>query len=166
MAHSKTVRDAVRTAYVHEGLNLPRISEIHGVSQPVIRQWKARARKQGDDWERARLASEVSARGVAEASEAMLVRFLRQAQVLLPKIEDDPELSTAERIKLMVSLSDSYSKMTASFARANPKVNELTVAMDVVRLLAEFIAREHAEHAPALVAVLEAFGPALTAKYG
>lgn len=166
MAHSQTVRDAVRTAYVHEGLPLPRISELHGVSQAVIRQWKARAKRQGDDWDRARLASEVSARGVADASEAMLVRYLRQAQVLLPKIEDDPELGTADRIKLMVSLSDSYSKMTAAFARANPKVNELTLAMDVMRLLADFVVREHAEHAPALVAVLESFGPTLTARYG
>lgn len=166
MAHSKTVRDAVRTAYIHESLPLPRISELHGVSQAVIRQWKARAKKQGDDWERARMASEVGARGVAEASEAMLVRYLRQAQLLMPQIEDDPETGVSDKVKLMAMLSDSYSKMTASFARANPKVNELTLAMDVVRLLADFVVREHADHAPALVAVLEAFGPALTARYG
>lgn len=166
MAHSKTVRDAVRAAYIHESLPLPRIAELHGVSQPVIRQWKARAKKQGDDWDRARLASEVGARGVAEASEAMLVRYLRQAQVLMPKIEDDPEIGTADKIKLMAMLSDSYSKMTASFARANPKVNELTLAMDVVRLLADHVMAHHRDHAAELVAVLESFGPVLTAKYG
>lgn len=166
MAHSKTVRDAVRAAYVNESLPLQRIADLHGVSQPVIRQWKARAKKHGDDWERARLASEVGARGVTEASEAMLVRYLRQAQMLMPKIEDDPQIGTADKIKLMAMLSDSYSKMTASFARANPRINELTLAMDVVRMLADFVVREHAGHAPALVAVLEAFGPTLTSKYG
>lgn len=108
----------------------------------------------------------MGARGVAEASEAMLIRYLRQAQVLMPKIEDDPDIATADKIKLMAMLSDSYSKMTASFARANPKINQLTLAMDVVRLLADYVMENHREHAAELVAVLEGFGPTLTARYG
>lgn len=166
MAHSKALRDAVRSAFVHEGLPLPKIAERHGVSAVVIRQWKARARKAGDDWDRARLASEVGARGVADASEAMVVRYMRQAQALMPQIEDDPEIGIAERIKLMALLSDSYVKMTAALARSSPRLNELTVAMDVMRLLADFVVTNHREHAAELVVVLESFGPTLSARYG
>lgn len=166
MAHSKTVRDAVRSAYVFDGLTLPRISERTGVSQPVIRQWKSRAKAHGDDWDRARLASQMGARGVADSAEAMLVRYLHQAQALMPQIEHDTEISIAEKIKLMALLSDSYAKMTASFARANPRLNELSLAMEVIQMLADHVAANHREQAPALVSALESFGPVLTAKYG
>lgn len=166
MAYSNTVRIAVRTSYIHESLPLARIAELHGVSQAVLRQWKLRAKKAGDDWDRARLASEVGTRGVAEAGEAMLIRYLRQAQLLMPQIEADEMTGVGDKVKLMAMLSDSYSKMTASFARANPKVNELTLAMDVIRLLADYVMAQHRGHAAELVAVLESFGPTLMAKYG
>lgn len=166
MAHSNAIRAAARAAFVHEGLPLIKIAERLGVPMPTLRNWKKASLKTGDDWEKAALAVGIGASGTAAAVEAVIGRFMRQFQALMGQIEESDEVSVPDKIKLMAMLTDSYAKMTAATARAQPKLDKLSVALEVLSLLGDYVVKSHRDSAPALVGALEAFGPELTARYG
>ena len=68
MAKSPEAKAAVRAAYVHR--KLPLAQCVKGlrprVSEHTARRWKASAKNEGDDWDRARAASHLAGQG-AEA---------------------------------------------------------------------------------------------------
>ncbi len=165
MAHSNAIRSAARAAFVHEGLPLIKISERLGIPMPTLRNWKKSALARGDDWERAALAVGVGAAGAAAATEAVIGRFMRQFQVLMGEIEE-AGIEVSDKIKYMALLTDSYVKMTAAVARSQPKLDKLSVALEVLSLLSDYVVRHEREEAPRLVAALESFGPELAARYG
>lgn len=166
MAHSNAIRAAARAAFVHEGLTLGKIAERMGVPMATLRNWKQAAMARGDDWEKAALAVGVGASGTAAAVEAVIGRFMRQFQSLMGQIEDSDDVSVPDKIKLMALLTDSYAKMTAATARSQPKLDRLSVALEVLSLLGDYVVKNHRDTAPALVGALESFGPELTARYG
>ena len=55
MAHSSKTQLAVRSSYVNEQQDLTVAASMHGVSYGTARNWKARAKKEGDDWDTAQL---------------------------------------------------------------------------------------------------------------
>ena len=56
MAHDAKTRTAARAAYIYDMLPLTQVSTAHGVPLATLRNWKARALKAGDDWDKLRAA--------------------------------------------------------------------------------------------------------------
>ena len=86
----------------------------------MTRSWKTQDAKAGDDWDLPRAANVMSGRGhdemVAEAVEGFTLMY----QTSLEMINKDESLKAQDRVKLVASLADSFSKMMTAAGKASP----------------------------------------------
>lgn len=164
MAHSQETRDNVRRLYI-EGMPLNGAALTSGVSYDTARDWKERAKKNGDDWDTARTAYQVSDQGVDELMHTFVEQMMRQAVTTMRELENS-NLSPAQKVALQAQLSDAMSKHSKAMSRINPKLGALSVALDTLKCVAEYLAK----HDKAALAVfqehLEGLGGTLQARYG
>lgn len=158
MAHDDQIRRKARQLYVHERKLLPMIALEIGVPERTIRRWKAEAAEKGDQWDVARAASSIASEGLDGFLTEAVENFVTMYRATLDDLKNTPDIPVAEKVKLFASLADSFNKIVSAAGRIAPKISELGVAMNVIKLLGEFISREHPDVAPALVEVLEPFG--------
>jgi transposase-like protein len=164
VAHSDETRARLRALYI-EGMPLTGAAAAHGVSYETARDWKAKAKARGDDWDTARAAYRVSEQGIDDLNKQLVEDMARQIVVTTRELEA-AQIAAADKAQLLASLADAYAKFSRAFARINPAYSGLAVAMDTLKVLAEYL-REHDK--PALAALLphlDGVGAILGKRYG
>lgn len=164
MAHDQKTRQAVRAKYV-QGMPLNTAAELCGVAYPTARAWKAKAEQGGDDWDVARNARRLTQGGVEELTGQILQDLAEQFVATIEAMKTATDISPQAKAEMLAQLSDSYVKTIRAAGSANPKLNRLSVAMDVIKELNSFIGGQYPKLREAFVEVLEAFGPELVRNF-
>lgn len=158
------VRRKARSDYVYRRMMQSTIAAAYGVSEATVGRWKRAAKDDGDDWDKARSAHVIAGEGVEVVVSTVVEDFMIQAQAILDEIKEGRH-TTAEKVSMLVSLSDAMTKMAASAKRFAPKVSELGVAQDVMAKLLDFVREEFPHHSAAILEIIEPFGARLTEIY-
>ena len=166
MAHDAKTRNAARAAYIYDMLPLTQVATAHGVPLATLRNWKARALKAGDDWDKLRVAQALAGEGVEAISRQMVSEYVVQHKALMESVLTSVDITPAQKVAALASLADSFNKMIAASKRVLPETGELAVALRVLRLLGEYVQREYPQHANALLDVLEPFAAELPQTLG
>lgn len=162
MAHGIETKRALRGAYVHEMLNMEAAAEKVGVSLGTATRWKREAKADNDDWDKARGAAMLSAKGADAVSQVVLEKFVLLFQTILIELEQsvkDPLL----KAEAMSRMSDSYYKTIAAARKGSPKVNRLALATDVMTILLEFVAAKFPQYAQNIIDITQPFGEYIAA---
>lgn len=162
MAHGDDIKRKVRSAYIYDCLELSNAAVIACVPFPTAQRWKADAKKAGDDWDKARTAQLLAGGAVDDVVRQTLTMMVRNVQVTMIQIEDNLAMPPAEKIKLLATASDAFSKNVAALRRFAPETDALAVRLDTLKKLAGFIRKEFPQHAGAFSEILTPFGDALS----
>jgi hypothetical protein len=165
MAHDASTRAKVRAKFV-QGLPLETAADACDVPYNTARNWKRSAKDGGDDWDVARRAKELSRGGVAEMTGQIMEDLVEQFAATMQLMRETKGMQPLDKANILLKLSDAYVKTMAAAARGNPKLDRLSVAMDVLRELAEFIADQFPDLRDKFLDVAEAFGPEVVGKFG
>lgn len=166
MAYSQKMIAAVRAAYVYEALNRDQLSKRFNVRVSTIARWKKMALENGDDWDRARSAARLSGQGMESVTRVVLEELVLQFQTTLEQIKAAPDIHPSQKVDLLSSLSDAYSKTVASMAKANPRLDKLSFAADMLRDLVQYVQSRYPQHATAMEQVLMPFSEEIGRRYG
>lgn len=166
MAYTPETISAIRAAYVYEALNREQLSERFNVPVSTIARWKKEALKNGDDWDRGRTAARLSGQGMESVTRIVLEELVLQFQSTLEQIKAAKDIQPAQKVDLLSSLSDAYSKTVASMAKANPKLDKLSFAADILRDLVQYVQANYPQHATAIEQVLMPFSEEVGKRYG
>lgn len=158
MAHPAEKKAAARQAYVFDRLPQADAAHAAGVPLATLRNWVRQAKKDGDDWESARAASAMSARGTESIVQAVMNEYLLQHQATTAALQADPTIPPLEKAEVLSRLADSFIKHVNAAGRVSPKLNKKAVALDLIKGLLEFTKTHYPQHAPALIEVLLPFG--------
>ena len=165
MAHPKDTRSKARKMYVQTRCAIPTISASLDVSEGTLRRWKGEAKHSGDDWDIARAAATMKGEGLETMVAAVIEDFTVMFQVTMEQVKEDSQIEPGAKVKLMASLSDSFNKMVLAAGRTAPKLNEMAIAMDVLKRMAEFIGGDFPQHGAAFEEILEPFGAEIVKVY-
>lgn len=163
MAHDPKTRSKVRASYV-QGHSLPEASAEHGVPYQTARNWMRADKAAGNDWDIARHARRMTRGGQASLTHEVLEALAEQFSLTLTQLKTAPDIDPMKRTELLLRLSDAYSKTMSAAARGNPKLDALSVAMDVLRELGAFIGEYFPDLRERMVEVMDAFGPHIVTK--
>lgn len=165
MAYDASVRHKVRAKFV-QGLSLDAAAQHQGVPYNTARNWKRKAADEGDDWDVARNAKRMTQGSVQDLTGQILFDLAEQFEATIRAMREAKDLKPQAKADMLLKLSDGYVKTMAAAGRGNPKLNRLSVAMDVIKELAAFISEKHPKMRAQFLDVAEAFGPVLTARFG
>jgi hypothetical protein len=146
-------------------LPLTGAASASGTPYETAREWKARAKKSGDDWDTARAAFRVSEQGIEDLNRQLVEDFARQVITTSREIERS-QLAASDKAKLLSSLADAYAKFSRAFARINPAYSGLSVAMDTLKTLTDYLSARDKEALRALLPHIEGVGIVLSKRYG
>ena len=91
----------------------------------------------------------------------MMVHF----QTTLEKLNAADDIPAQERVQLLSSLSDAYTKAIAASKKVLPETDRIATAISTVTALSEFIQARYPQHLRAFAEILEAFTPELEKKH-
>ncbi len=154
----------MRRGYIQDRLPLAEAARQAGVPPATARAWKRRALGAGDDWDRAREAARVAAGGLGSVTERVLADFatlFASTMAALKVAPGDP----VETAKAMATLADAYAKTVRAAGAADPKLARLSIALETLERLGQYIREHHPAAAAALLEVLEPFGSAIAAEW-
>lgn len=157
MAHAAEKKAAARAAYVFDRLPAADAAAAAGVPEATFRNWKNSARRAGDDWDHARAASALSARGTEEIVQSVLHEYLLQHQATVAQLNADQDVNALQKAEVLARLADSFHKHVSAVGRLSPKLSRKAVALDVIDALLEYTRAHYPRHGAALVEVLEPF---------
>lgn len=163
MAHSQETRDKVRQLYI-EGMPLNGAAVTCGVSYDTARDWKAKAQAKGDDWDTARAAYRISEQGMDDLNKQLVEDFVRQVITTTRELEES-KIKAADKAVLIAQLADAYAKFSKAFARANPAFSGISVALDTLKTLAEYLKKNDQAALRALQPHIEDVGAILGKRY-
>lgn len=166
MAHPKSKRMALRSAYCFKAQPLEQAAAVLGISVGTARRWKADALSaEGDDWDKVRAASNLAGEGMEAVTRQMLSDYVIQHKSLMEQIAVS-ELPPAARVEALSSLADSFAKTIAASKRVLPETDQLATAIEIITMLTHFTRDSFPQHAPAILELLEPFGVAVAKRYG
>lgn len=165
MAYSPQKITAARAAYVYEALNREAISGRFNVPVSTIARWKKAALEKGDDWDRARAAARLSGQGAEAVITAVLEDFMLMFQSTLDDVKKIQDIKPLERAEVISRLSDAFTKTINAAAKGSPKLNKLSVAMEVLQLLVKHIQQERPDLVEQFSDVLGGFGEKLAGEF-
>jgi hypothetical protein len=165
MAHDSKTRQALRRAYVIDRQPLKAAAAHLDVSYSTARTWRDEAKRNGDDWDRARMAEEIGDGGVKQLTRMVLQEFVPLFKTTIEAIKS-AKLDAIDKAEAISRLSDAYMKTVKASGAVDPTIARLAWAMDVLRLLGQFTAERYPQHQTALIEILEPFGETLAAEYG
>ncbi|QOF68309.1 DUF1804 family protein [Actinobacillus sp. GY-402] len=139
MAHDVETKNAVRRYYVFDQLSLEMAAEKAGVSFGTARRWKTAAEKDGDNWEKARDVQVMASGGLENIAQGLLAGFLIKYRTLMTELEENQDLSTAEKVDALSALADSFAKMTASSKKLLPETSAIATALRVIEMMANLV---------------------------
>lgn len=166
MAHGEEKIRAVRASYVFDQLGLEIAAMKHGIPEATARRWKRDAKQAGDDWDKARSAQMIAGGGIEDVVRQTLAVVVVQVQATVEAIQANPDMPPADKVQALVSLADAYNKLMAASKRLMPETDKLAVAMDVVKRMAEFVAKRKPALAHEFVELMEPFGDEIARVYG
>lgn len=164
MAHSQETRDKVRQLYI-EGMPLNAAAITCGVSYDTAREWKARAQAKGDDWDTARAAYRISEQGMDDLNKQLVEDFARQVITTTRELEA-AQIPAADKATMLAQLADAYAKFSKAFGRINPQFSGLSVALDTLKTLAEYLKKNDQAALRVLQPHIEEVGAILGKRYG
>lgn len=165
MAADPKVKTEVRASYVH-GMSLPMAASASDVSYQTVRNWKRKDKAAGDDWDKARAARRMSGSGIKDMTDQILEEMAVQFMATLTALKEKKDIDPAQKAEILSRLSDSYVKTMNAAAKGNPSLDKLSVAMELIQHLSEFVALQFPQLRSQIVDVIEAFGPEIVKKYG
>ncbi|WP_211452591.1 DUF1804 family protein [Collimonas antrihumi] len=165
MAIDHKVRAEVRSKYV-QGQTLATAAELGGASYQSARNWKRKAKADGDDWDIARAARRMSGGGMEELTGQVLEEMAVQFLATLEDVKVKKDMAPAQKAQILAQLSDSYVKTVNAAARGNPRLSELSIAMDLLRDLSHYIGGKFPQLREPFLEVIEGYGPEIARKYG
>lgn len=166
MAHGEEKIRAVRASYVFDQLGLEIAAMKHGIPDATARRWKRDAKQAGDDWDKARSAQMIAGGGIEDVVRQTLAVVVQQVQATVEAIQANPDMPPADKVQALASLADAYNKLMAASKRLMPETDKLAVAMDVVKRMAEFVAKRKPALAHEFVELMEPFGDEIARHYG
>lgn len=164
MAHSQETRDGVRRLYI-EGMPLNGAAVTCEVSYDTARDWKNKAKAKGDDWDTARAAYRISEQGVDDLNKQLVEDFARQVITTTRELEE-AKIPAADKAQLLAQLADAYAKFSKAFGRINPAFSGLSVALDTMKTLAEYLKKNDLAALRVLQPHFEEVGEILGKRYG
>lgn len=163
MAHSQETRERVRQLYI-EGMPLNGAAITCGVSYDTAREWKARAQRKGDDWDTARTAYRISDQGMDELNKQLVEDFARQVITTTRELEE-AKIPASDKAALLAQLADGYAKFSKAFGRLNPQFSGLSVALDTLKVIAEYLKKNDPAALRAIQPHVEDIGAVLGKRY-
>ena len=86
MAHPKSKRMALRSAYCYKALSLEEAAALVGISIGTARRWKVDAQKaEDDDWDKVKAASSLAGEGMEAVARQMLNDYVLQHRTLMDR---------------------------------------------------------------------------------
>jgi Protein of unknown function (DUF1804) len=164
VAYDQSTRNKVRAKYV-QGQPLASAATAHKVPYNTARNWKRQATDAGDDWDIARNAKRMTQGSMADMTGQILLDLAEQFEATIKAMREAKDLQPMAKTDMLLKLSDGYVKTMAAAGRGNPKLNRLSVAMDVLKELDAFIADKHPKMRMHFLDVAEGFGPVLAARF-
>ncbi len=164
MSDKAEIRRKARSDYVYRRMMQSTIAAAYGVSEATVGRWKKAAKEQGDDWDTARTAHVIAGEGVETVVSSIVEDFMLQALALKEEIKNSA-YTLKERVDMLVSIADAFTKMAAGAKRFAPKVSELGVAQNVMAELLDFVREEFPHHSAAILEIIEPFGERLAEIY-
>lgn len=164
MAHSQQIKDNVRKLYI-EGMPLNGAAITCGVSYDTAREWKNKAKNNGDDWDTARAAYQISEQGSDELMKTLIEQMMRQAVTTMRELEDS-KMSAVTKVQLQAQLSDAVSKFSKAAGKLNPKLGALSVSLDTLKTIAEYLSKHDKSALVSFQEHLEGIGAILQSRYG
>lgn len=165
MAHPRLKKSEVRRRYVVDRQPLTGAAAIAGISYSTARQWKAQALAAHDDWDKARDAETLRDGTTEELTRVVLNEFVPMFRSTILALSGEG-LSAAEKAEAMSRISDAYAKTVKAAGAVDPAIARLAWAMDVLKMLAEFVQTKFPQHADAVLEILEPFGERLAQEFG
>lgn len=163
MAHSQETRDKVRQLYI-EGMPLNGAAVTCGVSYDTARDWSRKAKAKGDDWDTARAAYRISDQGMDDLNKQLVEDIVRQIITTTRELNEST-IPAADKAALLAQVSDAYAKFSKAFARVNPQFSGLSVALDTLKVIAEFLKKTDPAALRALQPHVEDIGAVLGKRY-
>ncbi len=164
MARSENDRSAVRRGYIQDRLPLSEAARQAGVPPATARNWKRRALISGDNWDRAREAARIASAGLGSLTERVLRDFATLFTATMSSLKVSPS-DPVETAKAMATLADAYAKTVRAAGAADPRLARLSIAMEILDRLGQYIQRNHPHLVPGLIEVLEPFGAELAGEW-
>ncbi len=164
MAYSPEVRQAVRTTYL-KGLPLKAAAEANSVPYETARSWKRKAELAGDNWDNARAATRLSQGSVQELTASIIEDFVHLFQSTMDEVKHAEGLKPLQKAEVISRLSDAYTKTVKAAGDSSPELSRLSVAMDVLKLQADFIRTNYPQHLDAFMELLGPFGEVVSREY-
>ena len=164
MSRNNNILEA-RRLYVSVRQALPVIALNLSVSERTVSRWKAEAKRSGDDWDVARSASTLASDGMNALTTQLIEDYVIQHQAAIDALKTQENISAIDRAKTLASLSDSFIKTMNAAGRLSPEISKLGIAMDVVKLLGDFIHDSFPEYGSVFIEILEPFGEKLAQAY-
>lgn len=161
MAHGEDVKRKIRSAYIFDCLELTSAAAINNVPFPTAQRWKAEAKRNGDDWDKARAAQLLAGGAVDDVVRQTLTLMVRNVQITMQQIEGNLNMPPDEKIKLLATASDAFSKNTSALRRLAPETDTLAVQLETVKKLAAFVRDQYPQHVAAFGEILRPFGERL-----
>lgn len=161
MAHSDEARRAVKAAYVFDQLTLEVAALKAEVPFATARNWKRSAKAAGDDWDKARSAQMIAGGGIEDVVRQTLAVVVQQVQATVESIQQSPDMDPATKVQMLASLADAYNKLMAASRRLMPETDAMSIRLDTLKRLGDFIRTRHPRHAAAFSEVLEPFADEL-----
>lgn len=158
MAYAAEIRDKVRGSYVYDRLPLQAAGEKHGIPFNTVREWKRKAKANGEDWDRARNASRMAAGGLGDITMLVMEDFVLLFQSTIDDLKKDKDINPAKKAEVLSRLSDAYSKTVKAAGLTDNKMAELSIAMKVLKEMGTFIHEHFPQYADNFVEILEPFG--------
>lgn len=155
MAHDEKTRAFVRRCYVFDRLSLEQAAEKAGVSFGTARRWKTAAEKDGDNWEKARDVQVMASGGIENIAQGLLAGFLIKYRTLMTELEENQDLSTAEKVEALSALADSFAKMTASSKKLLPETSAIATALRVIEMMANLVKTKKPHLLPEFLEMLD-----------
>ena len=161
MAHSQSTKDDLRKKYIFDGLSLAMAAVMVEVSYPTAQRWKNQAADNHDDWDKVKIAHSMAGGDLEDISRQILTDFVIQFKATMEALKAAEDIAPQERVKLLTSLADSYSKAIAANRHMLPETSKLATAMEVLEMLTAHLREHKPELLPEFLNVLEPFGQKL-----
>ena len=164
MAYDEAIKRKVRSAFVHKALSVKDSALLNNVPYNTARAWKKKAAEDGDDWDKAKAAVMMAEGGIGDVSQQILVELATQAQTVIDQMNEDQDMSASEKTQNLSKLADATSKTMAAVGKTSKQLSSLAVAMQVLKMLGEFVTAHFPEHGDAFVEILEPFAEKVNAE--
>lgn len=164
MTRKQEKLEAIRRSFVVDRLNLKTAAELHDVPPATAARWKVKAKEKGDCWDKARSASRLAQGGIGDLSIQVLEDFTLQYSALMDVLKHS-EIEPLEKASILTKLADSYVKITKAAGGGDNQIARLSVAMETLKLFANFIGERSPHMLEQFVLLLEQFAPELSKQY-